>query len=461
MAADLEHGEAATRKITGFHSGSHGLAVALERKDGPVKILVCGASGFIGGPLAAVLAARGHEVLHGLRRAPEPDDPHAGSVVLMDYTRDHDPEIWRSRLEGVDVVINAVGILRESAALSFGALHVRAPLALFEACGQAGVKRVIQISALGADEGAQSRYHRSKKQADDYLATLPLDWAIVQPSLVYGDEGMSAKLFTTLAALPLIPVPGRGEQLVQPVHLDDLVEAIVRLVEWNGPLRGHLPTVGAAPLRFGDWLRSLRTQMHLPRTLLLPTPGPVMRAAAAVGERLGGLLDRESLGMLERGNTASSEAMSTLLDRPPRPATAFIPPNRAGASANAARLNWALPLLRACVAFLWIFTAIVSLGLYPVEASYALLAQVGITGALAPVALYGAALLDLAFGVGIYALRRHRQWLWRAQIALILAYSLLITWRLPEFWLHPFGPLSKNIPLLAVILLLHEFEERR
>ena len=75
-------------------------------------------------------------------------------------------------------------------------------------------------------------------------------------------------------------------------------------------------------------------------------------------------------------------------------------------------------------------------------------------------ALYGAALLDLAFGVGVYALEPpRRRWLWRAQMLLILAYSVIIALALPEYWLHPFGPLLKNVPLFAVILLLHEFED--
>src|SRR5690606_3292573 len=361
---------------------------------------------------------------------------------------------------GIDVVINAVGILRERGTATFGALHARAPIALFDAAAQVGVRRVVQISALGADEGAQSRYHRSKKQADDYLATLPLDWVVVQPSLVYGPGGTSAKLFDTLAALPLIPLPGGGRQRIQPVHIDDLVEAIVRLVEYDGPLRGIFPAVGAEALSFGEWLRAVRAQLGLPHTLALPIPAWMMRIAAALGERLPGLLDRESLTMLERGNTAPSDAMTTLLERPPRPVTTFIAPERARETALLARLAWALPLLRFSVAAVWILTGLVSLGLYPAASSYALLAQVGVTGALAPVTLYGAATLDLAFGIGVYALHPpRRRWLWRAQMLLIVGYSLIIAWRLPEYWLHPFGPLLKNIPLLAVIVLLHEFDD--
>ena len=87
-----------------------------------------------------------------------------------------------------------------------------------------------------------------------------------------------------------------------------------------------------------------------------------------------------------------------------------------------------------------------------------MLARVGLTGAVAHVALYGAALMDLAFGLGVF-LMRDRRWLWRAQMALIIGYSIIITIKLPEYWLHPFAPLLKNLPMLAAIVMLHEFEK--
>jgi hypothetical protein len=99
------------------------------------------------------------------------------------------------------------------------------------------------------------------------------------------------------------------------------------------------------------------------------------------------------------------------------------------------------------------------MGVYPVEESYELLARVGITGSLAPPALYGAAAMDIAFGLGTLFLRKRRL-LWIAQVALIGVYTLAITIYLPEFWLHPFGPLIKNLPILASIWLLYELEKR-
>lgn len=119
-----------------------------------------------------------------------------------------------------------------------------------------------------------------------------------------------------------------------------------------------------------------------------------------------------------------------------------------------------LPVLRVSIALVWIWTGIVSLGLYPTEESYALLARVGITGTLAPVALYGAAILDLLVGIGTLVLHR-RQWLWLLQLAVIGGYTLIITFKLPEFWLHPYGPLSKNLVMLAAIYLLYTQEARR
>jgi hypothetical protein len=123
-----------------------------------------------------------------------------------------------------------------------------------------------------------------------------------------------------------------------------------------------------------------------------------------------------------------------------------------------AKLGWLLPVLRVAVAAMWIVTGIVSLAVFPVADSYALLARTGITGRLAPIALGGAALLDIALGIASLVARRKRVW-W-AQIALIIVYTLIITLWLPEFWAHPYGPVLKNLPILAALLLLAQLEER-
>ncbi|MGE5465772.1 MAG: SDR family oxidoreductase [Methanocella sp.] len=421
------------------------------------RVLVLGATGFIGRHVVAALERAGHEVIRGVRQPPA----GAGErYVAIDYLHDHDAALWVPRVSDVDAVVNAVGILRERGDIRFEALHIRAPAALFRACLQAGVRRVVQISALGADEEARSGYHRSKKAADDVLTALPISSAIVQPSLVYGGDGTSARLFTTMAALPLIPLPGEGRQRVQPVHVDDVAALVVRLVGPAAHVTGRIAAVGARAITMREWLAMLRAGMQLPPARFLRMPRMVVVLGAALGNLFPqALLDSETLAMLERGNTASPENMTAILGRAPRDPSSFIDAQFARPIATAAKLRWLLPVLRAAVAALWIATGIVSLGVYPVEASYALLARTGITGTAAVVALYGAALLDLALGIGVYVVRR-RRWLWRVQIALVLAYTAIMTIKLPEYWLHPYGPLTKNLPLLAALLLLHELEEQ-
>lgn len=389
-----------------------------------MRILLLGAGGFIGGHTAAALRAAGHEVFAG----------------KTDFTQALRPQDWQPSLKNVDAVINAVGILRERGARSFDLIHDRAPRALFDACRSAGVRRVIQISALGADEAARSRFHRSKKRADEHLAALDLDWAILQPSIVFGEGGASTRLFALLASLPLTPVPGDGRQRLQPIHIDDLVEVIVKLV--SVPVKTRLLAVGPRELTLREWLRILRAQMGFGKPKFIELPLTLVP------------VERETLQMLERGNTGSPATITQLLRRTPRDPKDFVKPAQGKALATRARLDWLLPLLRASIAIVWIGSGVVSLGLYPVEQSLALLARVGLAN---PVFLYGAGALDIALGVAIYLVKR-RRWLWRLQMALIVGYSVIVAFWLPELWLHPFGPLLKNLPMLAAILALHELE---
>jgi uncharacterized protein YbjT (DUF2867 family) len=394
-----------------------------------LRILILGASGFIGSHAAAALRAAGHEAVSG----------------KVDFTRALRPEDWLSALRGIDAVLNAAGIIRERGARTFDTLHYTAPRALFDACRIAGVRRVVQISALGADESARSRFHRTKRGADDYLAGLDLDWAIVQPSLVFGEGGQSARLFTLLAALPLTPLPGDGRQSVQPIHIDDLVEALVKLV--SVPMKIRLHAVGPREVTLREWLRILRAQMGLGRPRFVEVP------LWAVP------VERETLQMLNRGNTGSPTTLAQILRRAPLDPRQFVDPQAGAALALRARLDWLLPLVRFSIGVVWIASGVVSLGLYPLEESLALLSRVGLTGPPALVALYAGAALDIVLGIATFL--SNAKWLWRAQIALICAYTAILSVFLPELWLHPFGPVLKNLPMIAALVALHELAARR
>lgn len=413
-------------------------------------VLVCGASGFIGAAICRRLERAGHEVVRGVRT------PVSDRDIAIDFSGDITVAAWLPRLAGIDVVINAVGIIVESAHARFDDLHHRAPSALFQACAQAGVRHVVQISALGAAQG-DTPYFRSKHAADEALRALPAEavaWQILYPSLVYGDEGTSAAMFRTLASLPVVPVPALPDARFRPIHIDDLVAAVEVAIDPATPPGQTLPCVGGSEVSYRDMLDHYRRGMGLPSAHWLTAPAPLMAMAAALGRFVpGAALTPDNWRMLQAGCTGDATAITAWLGRPPRPVDQFIAPAQAESLRLRAVATWRPPLLRAVMAIVWIATAVITLFVYPMEDSLALLGATGIHGMPATVALYGAAGLDMAMGVA--CLLYPRRALWAAQAALILGYSAIIAVTMPQFLAHPFGPVLKNLPILAILLILY------
>lgn len=423
------------------------------------KILILGASGFIGSHLAIALSRSGHEIICAIKHFPPPTDLHNFTCIPVDYTCDFSIDVWKARISGINTVINAIGIIKEQGEQTFEALHEWAPKALFSASA-AEKMLIIQISALGADERARSKYHVSKKAADDYLLSITDKAIIVQPSLVYGPGGASASIFNLMASLPLIPLPGAGDQKIQPIHIDDLTQAVVALIETDQYYGQRLSLVGPEPITLRRYLSELRHLMGLGSGRFLQIPVALVNIAAQIGKWSGkGMLDVDTWQMLQRGNTADCGSTHELLGRAPRTVSKFASVREVKDMRVSALLSWSLLLLRIALAAVWLVAGVVSMGIYPVDESYALLERVGIKGEFAPVALYGAAAIDIALGLATLFLQ-NRRLLWIAQATLIGIYTVTISIFLPEFWLHPFGPLIKNLPILAAILLLYNLEDR-
>lgn len=287
-----------------------------------MKVLVCGASGCIGGAVARMLRARGHEVVEGGRSMPA-DAGH----LPVDYTAGHDAAHWARCLDGkgVDALVNAVGVLLPSGRNTYDAVHARGPSGLFNGAAQAGVRRIVQVSALGVGHGPdalRTRYATSKLEADDALralgATQGIDWAIVRPSLVYGPRSQSAGLFRLMTRLPLIGLPGGGQQAVQPIHVDDVAEVIVNMLEHARPIGSEVELAGPKPMRYRDMLAAFRRAQGLGQALWLPVPMPAMKLTAWLAQALPQqALSPDTLTMLEHGNTSTRNGAAQWLGRDP------------------------------------------------------------------------------------------------------------------------------------------------
>ena len=413
------------------------------------RILILGGTGFIGRHVAGRLRAQGHDVL-------------APSRAALDIASVDDAGL-RAALAGADVVVNCAGLVRDAGANTMEAVHAEGAKRLFDACVEARVKRLIHVSALGVSASGATQYQRSKAAAEDYFAArdpggAQIDWRVLRPSVVIGRGGASTTWLLAAAALPILPRIGGADWRFQPVHIDDLTELVARIADGAATARS-VDVVGPAPMTVFETTLALRDWLGLKPAPSFPVPGSLLRLAAAIGGRLAaGPLNAETLKMLQAGNVADAAPMTSALGRPPsdlKTALALHPASEA--DRVAARLFFLRPLLRTAIAILWIATGLLSFGLYPVEKSYEMLAAIGLTGVSASVALYGGAAADLALGVLLFIG-------WRPvlvgllQLASMAVFTLIATGLGGEYWLHPFAPILKNLPIAAAILVMIALE---
>ena len=421
-----------------------------------MHVLIIGAGGFIGRHIAGTLLADGFRVTLAGRR---PEGlahrwPQA-EILACDLAR-NDVHTWLPRLAGVDAVVNCVGLIGNRA--DYAGVHDRGARALFDACHAAGVGRVIQMSALGADEGGVTPYHRSKRQADDHLASLDptgerMGWAILRPSLVLGRGGASMALFATLAALPLTPRLGKGNWQVQPTHIDDLVEAVVQLLNQSRPLALKLDAVGPAPMTTDELTASLRRWLGLGTAPHIAIPLSLLTLVARIGI---GPATRESLTMVAAGNCAQVAPFVSALGFRPMTLDAALARNPAAPADRAEARNGAIaPILPVLLALVWLAGGIVSLAFAPPDLIATWLTRVGLTGLAATATLWAGSLADIAIGIAVLARVRGAA---LAGVALMLAYTAILTAVAPELWADPFGPLVKNIAMLGLSLAVHAKE---
>ena len=420
-----------------------------------MRILICGADGMVGQALSSALTEAGHQIVRGVRH------PRLDGDRAIDFRLQRSAADWQALVHDCDVVINAVGILREQQSGDFSAIHSAAPQALFLAAAQQGVQHIIQISALGADQGSTA-YFRSKLAADRYLleqlapAFPQLRCTVLRPSLIFSERGASSRLLMGLASLPLIAVPHLPEALLQPLHISDLCSAVRNLCEMAQP-PALAELGGPQTWTLETLLCAYRNLLHLPAAPVIRLPAGMVAAAARCLEYVpASPLTPDSWQMLKQGNHTVCNQLATLCGHPSRTVASFLPPDSAVAIAARVRENWILPVHRLVLAMIWLITACLSAGLTPLEDSLALLAPLGLQGQIALFALYGAVVLDAAFGIA--TLLRPGPRLWLLQAGLIVFYSVVIAVYLPAFWLHPFGPLLKNLAVLS--LLLHLYSER-
>jgi uncharacterized protein YbjT (DUF2867 family) len=245
---------------------------------------VLGGTGFVGSRLIAHLANQGHRIT-----VPTRDPERARHLRIQPSTRIiradvHAPGTLAGLLGGSDAVINLIGILNESGrdGRGFRRAHVELMHTLITACTDAGVSRLIQISALNAGAPqATSHYLRSKGEAEALLRAAPLDWTILQPSVIYGPGDSFLNRFAGLLKLIpwafTLPMP---DTRFAPLHVDDLVLAIARTLQDPQTTHQTLQLYGAESFTLREIVQMIADTLGLPRWIIGMSRG-LSRAQAA------------------------------------------------------------------------------------------------------------------------------------------------------------------------------------
>lgn len=248
-------------------------------------IVVFGGSGFIGKQVVRKLCKAGARVRVPMRR------PHLGAElrlmgdpgqVQLVQANVRFPDSVAEAIDGADGVVNLIGLLYEKGPQTFRDVQAGGAIAIAEAAAKAGIKRFVQVSAIGASARSRAAYAKAKAAGEEAVRGAVPTATILRPSIVFGPEDQFFNRFADMAKFaPALPLIGGGKTKFQPVYVVDVADAIVESLK-RPAARGRIYELGGLQTySFKQLMRFIVTEIDRPK-LLLPLPFFLMQPAGVL-----------------------------------------------------------------------------------------------------------------------------------------------------------------------------------
>ncbi|MGE0034306.1 MAG: SDR family oxidoreductase [Xanthobacteraceae bacterium] len=432
-----------------------------------MRVLITGAYGLIGSACTARLSRDDHAVV-GVGREVSAARRSFPDVrwIAADVARLDTPAAWRPLLADIDAVVNCVGVLQDGIRDSTRDIHVTATCALFDACAEAGIRRVVHVSAVGAAPDGPSAFSHTKAQAEAHLATLDLDWVILRPALVispiaYGGTAM----LRGLAGIPLLTPVIAPDAPIQVVSAHDVAETVAFALGPAAPGRVTWDLAHPQTHRLAEIVVAIRQWLGWPSGPLVALPDAITRLMSFAADVLGWLGWRSparstAVAQLTAGVVGEPLSWIAATGIKPQSLRDILAAHPAGVQERwFARLYLLKPVAILVLALFWFATGVIALG--PGRASsLAHLHAAGVHAPLDQIILIGGAIFDIVLGF-LLLVRRAARMVLITMLAVTPFYVLTGTLLAPELWADPLGPLTKIGPLMiATLFTLAILDER-
>jgi NADH dehydrogenase len=247
------------------------------------RVVVFGGTGFLG-QRAVEHLTRHKFAVRAVARHPQPYAGMSSGIEMMGADIGDDASI-RSAIEGAFGVVNAVSLYVERQDQTFHSVHVEAAKRLATLSHDAGVARLVHISGIGADTPSRSSYIRSRGEGEKAVRTAFPHATILRSAVMFGkDDAFLSPLAALLRKLPVFPLFGAGHTRVQPVHVEDVAEAIARIMTSHAPVSLY-ELAGPRIWTYAELLRAIGGHLGL-RRVLVPFPFAAWQAVAFLAEFL-------------------------------------------------------------------------------------------------------------------------------------------------------------------------------